>query len=334
MADASATPVRRYTKENVRALALGRSSALGWALTVERYAILLDQIDFVIEEEDELNACARIRRNDRRREIEINTGSCGVLQHAIDAAMTLSGLAHLPAPRHGPVRQKDLLLGACLDFIVWHEVQHHGLGHVGYFHGPGDPGFAERGTGDPDSSSMRPLTSLDRRACELSADGEAASFLWRHQEALRSDRLSRYHGLARREMLAVASLASALVFASIAAGEPAMHLYDVGRDVQGRESEEIAERSRHYPHPCLRVMHAHAQFRPPSRWKARGDLRVTSRSLGIAAALSRAGVFTFDLFRPLYEEESYLLVNSKATMDHWALISERVETEGLWKRRC
>lgn len=334
MLESPLTPQRRFTEREVRLNAFGRSSALGWALTIEPYAVLLNKIDFSIREDERLNGLACIREVDNHRCVEVTTGCCGELARVIDAALALPQLVRLPVRRLGPNRQKELLLGACMDFIVWHEIQHHGLGHVGHFCGAGDPGFAERGQSNAAAApSRQPMSIMDRRACELSADGEAATFLWHHQQPLRHDRLSRYHGLARREMLGVISLAQALVFASIAAGEPAMHLYDLGQDACGEQSCDVAARSACYPHPCLRVMHAHAQLRPTSKWKAIGDRRSASQSFEIAGALSKAGLFTFDLFRPLFYEEPYLLAAESTTIDHWKRISGIVEAKGLWPRR-
>ncbi len=313
--------------------AFGRASILGVCRASPDYARLLDQVEYRCVANAQLNARAYIRASDNRRCVTLNSGCWIVLLQLIDSALEWDVLCQLlPIPALGIVRVRELLLGAALDFIVWHEIQHHGNGHVGYFHRRGDPGFAERGNvlmgRGPTALQM---SSMDARACELWADGQAMNVIWRMHHVWVRDRNCRYYKMRRHALRNVFVIAAALLFACIADGEPSMHLYDLGKDAGGHEDEAVASRQYVYPHPSMRAVYVVKQLASARRlsW-LHGDRSGAFRTLAFIKPLEHAKVIPFGLMLPFSTEGTYLTASSHQILEHWKVIAPRLMPYGLW----
>jgi len=227
----------------------------------------------------------------------------------------------------------QILVGASLDFIVWHEVFHHVLGHVRSFYGFGFPGLGERSSMNYSAVPNDPVrqpSSIDLRACELSADTQAILMIWRFQRLLRTHPDSRYAGLSRREMLKIVSFSVMTTFALISSGEPRLGLYELGMDSDGTHSPSVFTRSETYPHPAVRMMQVDAQLERQSKlsWFYR-DRRTTLDALGIVASLGKTGILPFEIVDPILRDPKLLLHNSRQIAEHWTRISSDVEPFGL-----
>lgn len=308
-------------------LCFGSGSVLSWALAQPVFQEALSDFRYKVAPLDYLNARAYLCSAGTERCIEVNRGT--TKEAATLIAIAFSSGELLRGLRLGGL-SADLVsrtaLGCFMDLIVWHEIQHHGLGHVDYFHGPGGLGFFERPSQETTGEGSRRMTPLDRRACELSADGQAAAFIWRHQGALRSDPDSRYYRLSRKQMLVIMTFAAMLLFALVGDGEPDLLSYD--------ESAAAGDRGRaYYPHPTVRVMHVDAQLERFSRcWWLRADRRLTLRAMVQAVRLARSGVLAFDVFEPIVTDPPGILRSSSMILNHWDHIAADVEVTGAWAK--
>lgn len=308
----------------------GRSSVLGWARTDRIFEQALSRIRYSVHPAPDLNAWAFMDRESGMRVVEIHIGTLLELRELTERVLEWRELFRaLRGPKYGRCGLEDLVLAACIDLIVWHEIQHHGLGHVGYFHGAGDPGFSERFSQRKTSSSRMPMSYLDRRACELSADSQAIQFMWRFQRDLRHDRQSRYYRIPRTELLQLFSFSVYLLFAAIGAREPQLHSFiETSCAIGGAVPPEVRSP---YPHSGVRAMQIHSLLEHSGfhSWFLR-DRRTVLRGLTLAVKLAKSGDITFNVFNPISDEPQLLESENHRIIDHWMAIAPVVERQGLW----
>ncbi len=320
-------------KQTVLEMAYGSHSVLGLALRDPAFEPILKQIRFVTAFQNEFNASATVDRH--------GMNIVSVDEHCLIELTTMFGMClQIPQVRQflsikGRSQHEilELLVGASLDFIVWHEIFHHVLGHVRYLHARGICGLSERSSLDFAAQTKNPLprpSSYDLRACELSADTQAILMIWRFQRILRKHQDSRYYRLKRKEMLKLVSFSVMVTFAVIANGEPMMEMYELGLNQDGSESDETFDRSRIYPHPTVRMMQVDAQLERRSKlsWFYR-DRRATLEALGVVASLGKTGVLPHEILYPILKEQQLLLISGRRIFEHWVQIAPEVEKYGL-----
>lgn len=294
----------------------GRSSVLGWARTDRIFEQALSRIRYRIHPAPDLNAWAFMDRESTMRVVEINTGTLLELRNLIERVLEWQELfTALRGPKHGRCGVESLVLAACIDLIVWHEIQHHGLGHVGYFHGVGDPGFSDRSSQGGTSRSRMRMYYLDRRACELSADSQAIQFMLRFQRDLRHDRRSRYYKIPRTELLQLFSFSVYLLFAAIGAREPKFHRFIETSCAAGSGMPDKARSP--YPHSGVRAMQIHRLLEHScfQSW-IHQDRRTVLQGLTLAVRLAKSGDIAFNVFDPISDEPEFLERENHRIIDH------------------